>query len=45
MQQKIESQIERLELAMKLEASPIGDGVDLVATGQSDDPNSRHQEG
>ena len=27
MQQKIESQMEALELAMKLEASPIGDGV------------------
>ena len=27
MQQKIESHIEALELAMKLEASPIGDGA------------------
>ena len=27
MQQNIESQIEALDLAMKLEASPIGDGV------------------
>ena len=27
MQQKIESQTEALELAMKLEASPIGDGT------------------
>ena len=50
MQQNIESQTEALELAMKLEAFPIGDdatwdGVYLVTAGQSKDTTSRHQEG